>query len=275
VPEIPVFFFKENNMRKRIGVLFFSPTSTIKKICNAVALGMGTKEPQIFNMTFPETRMKIIAHSNTITFNIDHFIIGAPVYFGKLPLQVIECLQSIAGNGKECSAIVVFGNRDYGIALYSMVEILSNNGFTVIAAGAFIGQHSYSDIVPVVLGRPDKSDIEKAYHFGVKSLEDIPVQHDIFSRSDKYIPLRPDFISEQCNQCGTCAIHCPLGILSPDTGTYYSHAAEDKCLGCMACVFNCMNQARNAKPNVILKFVMNLILKQAAIERKEPVTIFA
>jgi ferredoxin len=269
-------------MVKRIGVLFFSPTNTTKEICDAVALGMGTKKPQMFNMTYPRTRMKIIANPNTITSDIDHLIIGAPVYFGKLPLQVIECLKSIAGNGKECSAIVVYGNRDYGIALYSMVEILSNNGFTVIAAGAFIGQHSYSDIVPVALGRPDNSDIAKAYHFGVKCQrnskylcpEDIPVQHDIFSRSDRYIPLKPFFIQERCIQCGICAKHCPAGILSTDSGTYYSQAAKEKCLGCMACVFNCIKQARIAKPNIVMKFFMKFILKSAARDRKEPVTIF-
>ena len=269
-------------MTKRIGILYFSPTNTTKNICDAVALGMEAKKPLIFNITLPDIRAKIIANPDMVTTNIDYLIIGAPVYFGKLPVQVIECLKSINGNSKECSTIVVYGNRDYGIALYSMVEILSNNGFTIIAAGAFIGQHSYSDIVPVALGRPDKIDLEKAYHFGMKSiskskylhLEDISVQHDIFSRSDKYMPLKPSFIAKRCIQCGICADHCPLGILSPHTGTYYNRAAEDRCIGCMACVSNCINQARIAKPNVILKLVMNFILKQAAIERKEPVTIF-
>ncbi|KAF5415204.1 MAG: hypothetical protein C5S48_06365 [Candidatus Methanogaster sp.] len=30
-------------MTKRIGILYFSPTNTTKKICRAVALGMGAK----------------------------------------------------------------------------------------------------------------------------------------------------------------------------------------------------------------------------------------
>jgi hypothetical protein len=99
--------------------------------------------------------------SHTVTANIDHLIIGAPVHSGKLPLQAMECLIAIGGNGKECSAIVVYGNRDYGIALYRVVEILSKNGFGVTAVGASIGQHTYSDIVPVAMGRPDESSNQR------------------------------------------------------------------------------------------------------------------
>ena len=189
-------------MKKRIGILYFSPTNTTKTICNSIALGMGEKDPQNLNITLPAIRSRISTALNTVTTDVDHLIIGAPVYFGKIPAQALECLEVINGSGIECTAIVVYGNRDYGIALYRMVEILSSNGFGVIAAGAFIGQHSYSHVVPVAIGRPDKSDIEKAHSFGVNSLcaskylslKDIPMQTDIFSKSDVYMPLKPVFI---------------------------------------------------------------------------------
>jgi len=63
------------------------------------------------NMTRPDIREKIISKPGSVTANIDHLIVGAPVYFGKLPIKVIECLKSINGNGKESTAIVVYGNR--------------------------------------------------------------------------------------------------------------------------------------------------------------------
>ncbi len=137
-------------------------------------------------MTIPDFRAKFTSNPNAILDNIDHLIIGAPVYSGKLPIQVIDCLESISGNEKKCNAVVVYGNRDFGIALYRMVEILSNNNFNVLAAGTFIGQHSYSDIIAVAIGRPDKTDLEKACNFGSEilntanylSLQDIPVQRD-------------------------------------------------------------------------------------------------
>ena len=269
-------------MSKRIGVFCFSPTNTTKKICNAVALGMGAKNPKIMDMTRPDFRKEITSKPDTVIADIDHLIVGTPVYFGKLPIQAIECLKSIHVKGKESTAIVVYGNRDFGIALYRMVEILLKNGFGVIAAGAFIAQHSYSDIVPVAMGRPDKSDIEKAYSFGINSLnisrrlslENIPVQTDIFSRSDKYMPLKPVFISELCIQCGICADYCPLGILSPETGTFLNQKGEDQCIGCMACVFNCDQKARIAKASVIMKLSMKYILRKAAVERQEPLMIY-
>ena len=268
-------------MTKRIGIMCFSPTNTTRTICNAVAWGMGSEKPLVLDITLPDTRVEIIAHANTAIDNIDHLIVGAPVHSGKLPLQAIACLRALGGAGKECSAIVVYGNRDYGIALYTMVEILSQNGFGVVAACTFIGQHSYSDIVPVAMGRPDKADIEKAREFGAKiltvskylSLKDVPLQIDKSSKSDKYSALKPSHNEKQCVQCGMCAQACPLGLLSSDTGRYLSQAAKKQCIGCIACVRNCTQKAKIVKANPIVKMVIKSILGQALKERKEPFII--
>ena len=171
-------------MKKRIGILHFSSTGTTEKICKKIVTGMGEGKPQILNMTSPETRKNIIADSAAVTDKIDHLIVGAPVHSGKIPVQVIECLKALNGNGKECSAIVVYGNRDYGIALHVMVSLLSEAGFKIASAAAFIGQHTYSNIVPVAIGRPDGSDMKVARLFGFMSLnvtgilspDDIPIQ---------------------------------------------------------------------------------------------------
>jgi ferredoxin len=269
-------------MSKSIGILIFSPTNTTKEICIAVSEGMGVKNPEIIDMTRPGIREKIASEPGTVSAHIDHLIVGAPVYFGKLPIEVIECLKSINGNGKESTAIVVYGNRDYGKALYCMVEILIKNGFKVISAGAFIGQHSYSDIVPVAIGRPDKVDLDNAHVFGNNSnkvtgclsLEKIPVQSDMFSRSDKYIPLKPTFISGLCIQCGTCADACPTGILSSETGDFSNPRDKRHCIGCMACVTNCKENARIAKAGLMMKLSMKYILRKAAVQRLEPLMIY-
>jgi len=270
-------------MTKRIGILHFSPTSTTKKVCTAIAMGMGTKDFQVFDMALPKIRASIIDNPKTVFQNIDHLIVGAPVYSGKLPLQVLECLRAINGDGKGSSAIVVYGNRDYGIALHSMVKLLCEHGFNVTAAGAFIGQHSYSDIVPVAIGRPDESDLEKARQLGIKSLStniclspsNVPVQLDRASKSDKYTAIKPLHIEAKCIQCGKCAKKCPLGLLSSDTGQYLNREAKKKCIGCMACVYVCMQKAKVAKVNPIVKFVIKQILGKASRERKEPLTIVA
>ncbi len=270
-----------DKMAKRIGIISFSPTNTTKKVCLAVAMGMGAKAPKIMDMTRPDLRRAIAAEPDTVMADIDHLIVGAPVYFGRLPAPAAECIGSIRGKGKGATAIVVYGNRDYGVSLRRLVERLQKNDFTVMAAGAFIGQHSYSAIVPVAMGRPDKADLEKAHGLGMGSssvakglaLGDIPLQNDFFSRSDKSKPLQPAFISELCIRCGICAAGCPMGILSPDTGSYLSRAAEDRCSGCMACVFNCPQKARTVKAKVIMRLVMKYILRKAAKERQEPLLL--
>ena len=262
-------------MQKSIAILIFSPTNTTKKISRAISAGMSASTPEIIDMTRPDIRRKIISKPDIVTAHIDYLIVGAPVYFGKLPIEVIECLKSINGNGKETIAIVVYGNRDYGKALYCMVEILLKNGFKVISAGAFIGQHSYSDIIPVAIGRPDKVDLDNATVFGNNSnkvtgwlsLEKIPVQSDMFSRSDKYMPLKPTFMSDMCIHCGICADVCPTGILSSETGDLRNPKDVRQCIGCMACVFNCDQKARIAKAGKIMKLSIKYILRKAAVER--------
>jgi Pyruvate/2-oxoacid:ferredoxin oxidoreductase delta subunit/flavodoxin len=272
----------ENNRTKRIGILYFSPTNTTKKICKAIASGMGVEDPVDLNITNPDFRAKLTSNPNAILDNIDHLIIGAPVYSGKLPIQVIECLKCIRGDKKKCTAIVAYGNRDYGIALYHMVEILSNNNFKVLAAGTFIGQHSYSDIIPVAIGRPDKTDLEKAHNFGSESLntsnylslEDIPVQRDMFSKSENYNPIRPVFKSEKCTHCRICFKRCPINIISSETGDWLNQDAKKQCIGCMACVSNCKDKARFVTANFGMRLILKYILKKASVQRQEPLTIF-
>lgn len=268
-------------MAKRIAVLYFSPTNTTKTICSEVALGMGAKDPMLFNMTLPDSREEIIKKPSSVTENTDHLIVGAPVYSGKLPIQVIECLKALNGDGKACSAIVVYGNRDYGRALHQMAEILSLKGFVILAASAFIGQHSYSDIIPVAIGRPDESDLEIAHQFGANSLttksqlnvDDIPIQIDKFSKSEKYTPINPVYVEKQCVECGECSQNCPLGLISSDTGRYFNSAASKECIGCMSCVRTCENGARINKVNPIVRLIVRKILREASQGRKEPLII--
>jgi flavodoxin len=70
----------ENKITKRIGVLYFSPSNTTKKICKAIAFGMGVIDPVDLNITIPDFRAKLSSNSDGILDNIDHLIIGSPVY---------------------------------------------------------------------------------------------------------------------------------------------------------------------------------------------------
>ena len=272
----------KNISTKRIGILYFSPTNTTKKICKAIALGMGENEPVDLNITSPDFLEKLISNQESMLENIRHLLVGAPVYAGKLPVQVIECLNALNGKGKKCTIVVVYGNRDYGVALRNLAEILSKKEFKIVAAGAFIG-HSYKDIIPVAIGRPDKSDLEMAFNFGKNSLnnseylevEKIPEQIDWISKSKSYFKsVSVKYISENCTKCSTCAKHCPTVIIAVETGDYISKEAKNDCIACMACVFDCKSEARILEVSYINKFILKTHLKKASIQRLEPLVIF-
>jgi len=61
-----------DEMSKSIGILYFSPTNTTKRISISVALGMGVKNPEIIDMTRPDIREKITFKPDTVTANIDY-----------------------------------------------------------------------------------------------------------------------------------------------------------------------------------------------------------
>jgi len=246
-----------------------------------VALGMGSENPAVLDATSPDTRARVMADSRAALDGIDHLIVGAPVHMGKIPLQAQECLKALRGDGRECTAIVVYGTRDYGAAPHQMMEILSKDGFNVVAAGLFIGQHSYSDLIPAGIGRPDKSDIEKAIGFGARissasrhlTAKDVPAHRDLLSRSGVYSVLKPYYDEKRCVHCHECVKACPFALISADTDRYFSEAAEKTCIGCMACVRNCKAKARSTKANPIMKLILTMSLKPGSKDRKEPVVV--
>jgi flavodoxin len=76
------------NKTKSIGVIYFSPTNTSAKICKAISSGMGENVPEEFNITKPDFREKLISNPETLLENIDHLIVGAPVYAGNFRFRL-------------------------------------------------------------------------------------------------------------------------------------------------------------------------------------------
>ena len=114
-------------MINRIGLLYFSPCSTSKKKSEAVGLGFGSNEIQIFDMTSFQSGDDIMNVPEQVITDIDYLIVGPPVYSEKLPMQFNEAVKCIVGKGIKCCVFVVYDNRDYGIALHQLVKILSKN----------------------------------------------------------------------------------------------------------------------------------------------------
>lgn len=73
-------------------------------------------------------------------------VIAVPVYGGKVAPLALKRMEQIRGNGTPAVLIVVYGNRAYGGALNQLDAWAVAHGFVPIAAGTFIGEHSYSTV---------------------------------------------------------------------------------------------------------------------------------
>lgn len=143
---------------KNVHLFYFSPTYTTKKTVKAITDGIGAGFIE-HDLTFSfESEEEFYLQKDEIA------IVGVPVYGGRTPIITRNMLKKIHGDNSLAVAVAVYGNRDYDDALLELKDILSENGFSVIAGGAFIGEHSYTR--KVAARRPDDEDIAKAVSFG-------------------------------------------------------------------------------------------------------------
>ena len=139
-------------------IVYYSPTGTSKRVAMAFAEGLDKA-----GASFPGTRQTDL----TTDFSEDPVPLGdslvvaaAPVYGGRLAETAAKRFSRLKGSGTPAVAIVLYGNRDYEDALAELQDLLEDAGFKVVAAAAFIGEHSYSrPAMPVAEGRPDSADI--------------------------------------------------------------------------------------------------------------------
>ena len=163
-----------------ITVICFSPTHTSKTIAEAVATGMararcgseGNAEVsascsmlvRTIDLTLDRSDEPIILTSG------ETVVLGAPVYAGRVAPEAVKRLKRIqvaAGASVPAVVTVTYGNRDYEDALVELYDLAVSLGLSPFAAGAFIGEHSYSTPeMPVAEGRPDSMDLADARIFG-------------------------------------------------------------------------------------------------------------
>ena len=160
----------------KLTVICFSPTRTSRKIAEAVAAGMtgmsggtagyadASRQIRTIDLTLDRSDEPIILNSGGAV------VLGAPVYAGRVAPEAIRRLRRIqvaAGASVPAVVTVTYGNRDYEDALVELYDLAVSLGLSPFAAGAFIGEHSYSTPeIPVAEGRPDSMDIADARIFG-------------------------------------------------------------------------------------------------------------
>lgn len=84
----------------------------------------------------------------------------------------LERLREIRGEGTPAVVLAVYGNRSFDTAVAELASFVAGRGFVPVAAGAFVGEHSYSTPeTPIAQGRPDARDLAAATAFGAQVRE--------------------------------------------------------------------------------------------------------
>lgn len=222
------------NIEKWI-IAHFSPTGGTKKVADAIGAGFGT----------PVVEMDLTkADATAMLGENDALMAVLPVYAGRVPQISLERLSALKGSGQKAVAVVVYGNREYDDALLETKNALEANGFQVIAAAAFIAEHSI--VRSIAAGRPDAEDEALCRQFAddvmVKAENAASVQ---VPGNDPYVELKPSVFhpaaDENCVKCGVCTKQCPVGAIPLDNP---NQTNNDVCINCMRCVQVCPQRCR-------------------------------
>ena len=243
-------------MINRICTFYFTGTDTTKRvvqsIANEVAERLNVKEIFDYNFTTPASR------EETPEFKEGDLIIaGVPTIAGRVPNLLLPYLKKINGNGALGVAIGLYGNRNIDDCLVELRDLMSSGGINVIAGGAFVGEHSFSQIL--AKNRPDNKDMEIVSEFSKKIAEKI--EREDFSNPEMVgeVPYRPYYTPrdrhgkgidirkvkpktdmEKCIDCKLCAELCPMGAIDFDDVS----KVPGICMKCCACIKKCPTDAK-------------------------------
>jgi ferredoxin len=230
--------------------IFFSPTNSTLKITTTITDALNFEKLQDLNLTFPSKR-KI----ENIGAEADILIFGAPVYVGKIPSMIIPTIKNMIGKNRWIIPIAVYGNARKGNTLSEMIYFFRKQGFKILAAASFIGEHSFtSDDFKLAENRPDYNDLRLARNFGQeirKKLESSPNEIEKVGQKPDISQLNSEYGArklidiirahdENCNRCMGCWSICPTEAIDMIT----LEINEDECIRCCACVKCCKFDVR-------------------------------
>ncbi|MCY6356678.1 EFR1 family ferrodoxin [Clostridium sp. ZS2-4] len=244
-------------MNKKINTMYFSATDTTKKVVSEIGKKISKNidtEITINNIDFTLPRVR---KESVFFTEKDVVIIGVPVYAGRVPNVLLKYLNSIEGNGALAIAVVVYGNRNYDDALIELKNILELTGFKVIAGGAFIGEHSFSETL--AQNRPDEKDMAIVSYFANQIYTKITIEDKLetivvtgntpyrkyYMPKDKngnHVDIRKVIpkTNSNCVDCKICVNVCPMGSIDfKDVSKL-----DGICIKCGACIKKCPTHAK-------------------------------
>ena len=131
---------------EKIWAIYFSGTGTTRRTVERIAGGIASRlnlPAESVDFSRPAVRQETLGFGE-----MDLVVFGTPVYAGRVPNVLLPFLQErIVGGGALAVPVVLFGNRNYDDALIELRNILAADGMHPIAAGAFVGEHSFSRVL--------------------------------------------------------------------------------------------------------------------------------
>lgn len=252
--------------------IFFSPRGGTRRVARCIGDGWG-KPAERDLIGSPLTEALTIPAEEPL-------LVCLPVYAGRIPTVCREMLREhLKGAGGPAIAVAVYGNRAYDDALLELVDLLEENGFHVVGAGAFIARHS---IFPKVANdRPDERDRASMAAFAEQCRKrlatyapencgriQVPGDPGYREREPHGVPIKPD-CNKNCMKCMACARSCPTHSIPLDTPWLTN---TDTCISCGACIFLCPTEARKFRGVAYEAAAKGFELKCA--KYREPETFF-
>ena len=260
--------------------IYFSPTGNTKRIIDEFLNNQEEINHISFDITLKHIRQGLVELIDSLGVKPDYWIVGCPVYSGRVPDLVLEQIKKLNGNNIPTIALVTYGNKSYGIALKQLNSELQLQNFSIVGLAAFIGEHSYSEKFHIAKNRPDIFDLKVANKYGNTFLNtsQLKLQENcINGKIDfvaKFMPSggpKPFVKTKICINCQICIESCPLGLIDTKTKTYKDVKSNKQCISCMSCVKRCPVKARDYNIPQIVEFLLDkFYFNKSKKERKEP-----
>lgn len=244
---------------EKIWAVYFSGTGTTRRTVERIAGGIASRlnlPAESVDFSCPAVRQETLRFGEK-----DLVVFGTPVYAGRVPNVLLPFLRErVVGGGALAVPVVLFGNRNYDDALIELRNILAADGMHPIAAGAFVGEHSFSRVLGA--NRPNAEDEALMDEFAARvaelaaGLDAAPVKsaavrgqeplrpyytpRDRAGNPINILKVKPKTDLSRCGGCGLCADLCPMGSIDPADVS----AVRGICIKCCACVKGCPTGAK-------------------------------